>query len=150
LSWLRATILAKDGKNSRRLKFADSLLTAERHIDMRLLVAIVSIFLGCLLTGAPVDVSSPGEDGLRKLYGKPTMERFAVRSGITLTDECGPDRMACQLLIAPAQPLVELQTPIPPMPSQGVSDDDRNARSCSRLVNIGANSVTKRLFSSHG
>jgi hypothetical protein len=119
LSWLRATILAKDGKNSRRLKFADSLLTAERHIDMRLLVAIVSIFLGCLLTGAPVDVSSPGEDGLRKLYGKPTMERFAVRSGITLTDECGPDRMACQLLIAPAQPLVELQTPIPPMPIAG-------------------------------
>ena len=30
--------------------------------------------------------------------------------------------MACQFLIAPAQPLIELQTPIPPMSSQGVSD----------------------------
>jgi hypothetical protein len=86
---------------------------------MRFPIATASILLGCLLTGAPVDVSVPSEEGLHKVYGKPTMERFAVRSGITLTDECGPDRMACQLLIAPAQPLVELQTPIPPMPIAG-------------------------------
>jgi hypothetical protein len=51
------------------------------------------------------------------------MEHFAVRSGISLAVEYGPDRMACQLLIAPAQPLVQfLQNPIPPIPSQGVSD----------------------------
>ena len=55
-------------------------------------------------------------------YGKPTMERFAARTGITLTVEYGPDRIACQLLIAPAQALIELQTPIPPMSSKGVSD----------------------------
>ena len=89
---------------------------------MRLPVATATIFLGCLLTSAPVDVSAPGEEGLHKLYGNPTMERFAVRSGITLTVDYGPDRIACQLLIAPAQALVELQTPIPPMSSKGVSD----------------------------
>ena len=89
---------------------------------MRLPIATASLFLGCLLTGPLDEVSAPSEEGLHKQYGKPTMERFAVRSGITLTVEYGPDRMACQLLIAPTQPLVQLQTPIPPMPSQGVSD----------------------------
>jgi len=88
---------------------------------MRLLIPTASIFLGCLLAGAPADVSPPSEQGLHKLFGDPTMERFAVRSGITLTVEYGPDRMACQLLIAPAQSLVEVQMPIPPMPSRGVS-----------------------------
>jgi len=50
------------------------------------------------------------------------MERFAVRTGITLTVEYGPDRIACQFLIAPEQALIELQTPIPTMSSKGVSD----------------------------
>jgi len=89
---------------------------------VRLPIATASLFLGCLLTGPLDEVSAPSEEGLHKQYGKPTMERFAVRSGITLTVEYGPDRMACQLLIAPTQPLVQLQTPIPPMPSHGVSD----------------------------
>ena len=88
---------------------------------MRLPVATASICLGCLLTGAPVDDSAPSEEGLHKVYGKPTMERFDVRSGITLTVEYGPDRMACQLLIAPRQLLVEVQNPSPPMSSQRVS-----------------------------
>jgi hypothetical protein len=43
---------------------------------------------------------------LHKRYGEPTMERFEVRSGITLTAEHGPDRRACQLLVAPAQSLL--------------------------------------------
>ena len=89
---------------------------------MTLPVATAAIFLGCLLTSTSVDVSAPGEEGLHKLYGNPTMERFAVRSGITLTAEYGPDRIACELLIAPAQTLIELHTPIPPMSSKGVSD----------------------------
>jgi len=89
---------------------------------MRLPIATASILLGCLLTGALFDVSVPSEEGLHKVYGKPTMERFAVRSGITLTVEYGPDRMACQLLIAPAQSLVELHAPVQHMPSQGISD----------------------------
>jgi len=50
------------------------------------------------------------------------MERFAVRTGITLTVEYGPDRIACQFLIAAEQALIELQTPIPTMSSKGVSD----------------------------
>src|SRR6516165_6618236 len=89
---------------------------------MRIPITTVSMLLGCLLTSASVDVSAPDEEGLQKLYGKPTMERFAVRGGITLTVEYGPDRMACQLLIAPAQSLVELHAPVQHMPSQGISD----------------------------
>jgi hypothetical protein len=89
---------------------------------MRLPIATASIFLGCLLTGAPADVSAPNAQELHKRYGEPTMERFEVRSGITLTAEYGPHRRACQLLVAPAQSLVEVQSPIPPMSSQGVSD----------------------------
>jgi hypothetical protein len=54
---------------------------------MRFPIATASIFLGFLLTGVPVDVSAPSEEGLHKAYGNPTMERFVVRSGITLTVE---------------------------------------------------------------
>jgi hypothetical protein len=50
------------------------------------------------------------------------MERFAVRSGITLTVQHGSNRTACQILIAPEQSLIHEQNPIAPMPSQGVSD----------------------------
>jgi len=90
---------------------------------MRLPIATALIFLGCLFSGAPTDVSTPSAQGLRKLYGEPTMERFAVRSGITLTVEYGADRTACQLLIAPTQVLADVQEPVPPnMSSRGVSD----------------------------
>ena len=47
-----------------RIRNGRFLVTAERHIAMRLPVATASIFLGCLLAGAPVDVSAPGEEGL--------------------------------------------------------------------------------------
>jgi hypothetical protein len=98
-----------------------SLWLQKGTIEMRLPIATISICLGCLFTGAHTDVSAPSAQQLHKLYGEPTMERFAVRSGTTLTVEYGPDHMACQLLIAPRQLLVEVQNPSPPMSSQGVS-----------------------------
>ena len=80
-----------------------------------------SLFLALL--SFATDASTPSAQGLRKLYGEPTMERFAVRSGITLTVEYGQDGAACQFLIAPTQSLVDVQDPTPPpMSSQGVSD----------------------------
>jgi hypothetical protein len=84
-------------------------------------IAIASTLLLCLFTHG-AELLAPSGQELHKVYGEPTMERFAVRSGITLTVEYGPDRRACQMLIAPAQSLVELQSPIPPMPSHVVSD----------------------------
>ena len=84
------------------------------------------LFPACLLLALfcfATDASAPSAQGLRKLYGEPTMERFAVRSGITVAVQYGPDRTACQLLIAPVQSLLELQEPIPPsMSSRDVSD----------------------------
>ena len=83
------------------------------------------LFPACLLLALfsfAADASAPSAQGLRKLYGEPTIERFAVRSGITLSVEYGADRTVCQLLIAPTQLLVDVQEPIPPpMSSQGVS-----------------------------
>ena len=49
------------------------------------------------------------------------MERFAVGNGITVTVEYGPDRAACQILIAPRRLLVEVKSPDSPMSSPGVS-----------------------------
>ena len=52
---------------------------------------------------------------------QPIMERFAVRSGISLTVEYGTDHKACQLLIASEQLLVEVKDAGRPMSSKGVS-----------------------------
>ena len=69
----------------------------------------------------PADVSAPSVQEIHKLYGEPTMERFAVRNGITVTVEYGPDRAACQILIAPRRLLVEVQSPDSLMSSPDVS-----------------------------
>ena len=88
---------------------------------MRFSIPAASTFLTCLLTGVQTDVSAPNQQALRKLYGEPTMERFVAQGGISLTVEYGSDGRACQFLIVPRQSLTELQSPVPPMPSQGVS-----------------------------
>lgn len=49
------------------------------------------------------------------------MERFAVGNGVTVTVEYGPDRAACQILIAPRRLLVEVKSSDSPMSSPGVS-----------------------------
>jgi len=58
---------------------------------------------------------------VHKMYGEPTMERFAVGNGITVTVEYGPDHAACQILIAPRRLLVEVQSPDALMSSPRVS-----------------------------
>jgi hypothetical protein len=85
-------------------------------------IAIASILFFCLFSRGSAEVSAPSAQELHKLYGEPTMERFAVRSGITLTVQYGSDRKACQFLIAPAQSLVEVRTPTLPMSSPIVSE----------------------------
>ena len=77
--------------------------------------------LGWLCAGIPADVSAPSVEDVHKLYGEPTMERFAVGNGITVTVEYGPDRAACQILIAPKRLLVEVKSPDSLMSSPGVS-----------------------------
>jgi hypothetical protein len=62
-----------------------------------------AILVGWLFACVPADVSAPDAQDFHKLYGEPTMERFAVRNGITVTVEYGPDRVAYQILIAPGR-----------------------------------------------
>jgi hypothetical protein len=87
---------------------------------MKLPFAVV-FAIGLLCIGPPTDVSAPSMQDVHKLYGEPTMERFAVRNGITVTVEYGPDRLACQILIAPRKLLVEVQSPDALMSSPDVS-----------------------------
>ena len=109
-------------------------------------------FLLLALFSFATDVSAPNAEGLRKLYGEPTMERFAVQSGITLTVQYGSDGMACQFLIAPTQLLLDAQNPTaPPMSSQGVSDVLREAipeairgkQTNSNTIQVGGNTLLK-------
>jgi hypothetical protein len=55
------------------------------------------------------------------MYGEPTMERFAVGNGITVIVQYGPDRAACQILIAGRRLLDEVKGPDLPMSSPAVS-----------------------------
>ena len=84
-------------------------------------VPFATVFAAGLICGIPASVSAPSVEDVHKLYGEPTMERFAVGNGITVTVEYGPDRAACQILIAPRRLLVEVESPDSPMSSPGVS-----------------------------
>jgi hypothetical protein len=88
---------------------------------MKLPIVTASIFLGCLLSVVPTDVSAPSAQGLHQLLGEPSIEQFQVRSGVTLSVEYGPDRLACQMLIAPRRLLDEVENPGGTMPSESVS-----------------------------
>jgi len=88
---------------------------------MRIPLLIGSVFFGGLCLAAAPAVQAPSSSQFRKLYGEPTMERFAAGSGISLTAEYGSDRLACQLLIEPAQLLIEFKDQGPLMSSPAVS-----------------------------
>ena len=79
------------------------------------------IIVGWLCAAVAAEVSAPSVQVMHKLYGEPTMERFAAGNGITVTVEYGTDRAACQILIAPRRLLVEVQSPDTLMSSPGVS-----------------------------
>jgi len=88
---------------------------------MKIPLLLAPIIAGYLFLAAPNNTEVPGPQDFRRLYGEPSMERFAAPSGVTVTVEYGPDRLACQLLIEPQRLLFEVRNPIPPMPSEAVS-----------------------------
>lgn len=59
------------------------------------------ILLGCLIFLAFAGTTPQDSVDLRARYGEPDVERFAIRPGITLTAEYGPDGKACLLDIEP-------------------------------------------------
>jgi len=89
-------------------------------MSVKLHVATVGL-VGWLFASVPSEVSAPNAQDFHKLYGEASMERFDVRNGITVTVEYGPDRAACQILIAQRRLLVEVQSLDSPMSSPGVS-----------------------------
>jgi hypothetical protein len=58
----------------------------------------------------------------RSKYGEPDIERFAARRGIALTVEFGLDRLACQALLEPPQPLLHRQEKASFMSSDAVTE----------------------------
>jgi hypothetical protein len=87
---------------------------------MKLVVTTVFV-VGWLCAGIATNVLAPNVEDVYKLYGEPTMERFAVGDGITVTVQYRLGSSACQILIAPRRLLVEVKSPDPPMSSPGVS-----------------------------
>jgi len=88
---------------------------------MKIPLLIAGTVAGCLFLAVPNNTEVPGPQDFRRLYGEPTMERFAAASGVTVTVEYGPDRLACQLLIESERLLFEVRNPLPPMSSESVS-----------------------------
>jgi hypothetical protein len=74
------------------------------------------------ISGAPTDAPALGAQGLPKLYGEPTVEIFNVRSDVAIAVEYGPDRTACELLIAHSQSLIERAAPSTLISAPVVSD----------------------------
>lgn len=109
---------------------------------MRIPLVIGPMVFGCLFMAIPNNTEAPGPQDFRRLYGEPTMERFAAGSGITVTVEYGPDRVACQLLIEPQQMLVEVRDQAPPMSSQATSEIlEQLVPAATRGKQIGSDSV---------
>ena len=49
---------------------------------------------------------------LRSRYGKPDVERFTVRPGMSVTVEYGDDDQLCQVVIEPKQPIIHKAEPL--------------------------------------
>jgi hypothetical protein len=82
---------------------------------MRTLVgSLVLVFASLLLAQTPQD--------LRNRYGEPDMEHFRPRPNIGLTVEYGSDRLACEILIEPLQPLLHQDDQAQFMSSETVTD----------------------------
>jgi hypothetical protein len=67
----------------------------------------VSLFL---LAGFLASAETSQE--LRSRYGKPDVERFTVRPGMSLTVEYGDDDQVCQAVIEPNQPIIHKAEPL--------------------------------------
>lgn len=89
---------------------------------MRIPPAIAPVLIGCLFMATLGDVQAPSSQELQRLYSEPTMERYTVRPGITLTVEYGSDRLACQLLVERTGLLEEMKNQGPPISSRSVTE----------------------------
>jgi hypothetical protein len=120
-------------------------------VEMKSAFVILPVFVGCLLAATLPNAQAPTSQQLHKMYGEATMERFTVRPGITLTAEYGSDRLACQLLIEPAQLLIEVKDQGPLMSSEAVSQvleeavptASRGRRIDSNIVQIEGNELVR-------
>jgi len=79
------------------------------------------ILIGLLVAAASLAVAQTPQD-LHNRYGKPDVERFTARPGISLTVEYGSDHLACNMLIQPPEPLLSRQEEQTFMRSETVTD----------------------------
>ena len=83
--------------------------------------------LSCLFAGAVGLLTSQSSD-LHSRFGEPTAETFNVGPGISLTVQYGSDRLVCQALIDPPQPLLHGEEEVPNMSSEEVSKSSKKSR----------------------
>jgi hypothetical protein len=74
-----------------------------------------------LIVTASVLLSQSSQD-FHNRYGEPDRERFAERSGISLTVEYGSDDLACYAMIEPPQPLIYRENDAPLMAPEAVTE----------------------------
>jgi hypothetical protein len=82
----------------------------------------MNIATACLLVAVAGLAIPQSSQELHDRYGEPDLERFAVRPGISLTLQYGPDHLACQALIEAPQPLIRGDEQASLISSEGVSD----------------------------
>jgi len=76
--------------------------------------------LSCLFAGA-VGLLTSQSSALHSRFREPTAETFNVGPGISLAVQYGSDRLVCQALVAPPQPLLHGEEEVPNMSSEEVS-----------------------------
>ena len=82
---------------------------------MRLPIVCFVLMAVCLSAGQT-------SEEFHSKYGESDIERFAARPGIALTVEFGSDRLACQALLEPPQPLLHRQEQASFMSSDAVTE----------------------------
>jgi hypothetical protein len=109
----------------------------------------IRYILGCLFAGAVGLLISQSSD-LHRRFGEPTAETCNAGPGISLTVQYGSDRLVCQALIDPPQPLLHGEEEVPNMSSEEVSKiveeiapEEVRGKELSRIItNGGCNQFT--------
>jgi hypothetical protein len=78
--------------------------------------------LGNCIIFAALSAAVASSPQLQSRYGQPDLERYEVRSGLSLTVQYGRDRLVCQARIGSPESLIRDSQPPSLMPSRDVSE----------------------------
>ena len=78
--------------------------------------------IACFVVAAASAALPQSSNEFHSRYGEPDLERFQARPGISVTVDYGSDHLACQIAIAPPQPLIHQDEQAQLMSSEDVSE----------------------------